>query len=106
MSTPDEILKKYEDVNEYHFHAGDRRFIIEAMEDYAKAYASSTTSEKESNPKLSPEITDEEIIKLPSDGELHKLFPHRPMSPQYNRNQDLKMKKFKQPLPPPPETKE
>jgi hypothetical protein len=33
--TADEILKKYEDDNEHHFHDVDRRWIIEAMEEYA-----------------------------------------------------------------------
>jgi hypothetical protein len=31
----DSILKKHEDENEYHFHRLDRRFIIEAMEEFA-----------------------------------------------------------------------
>ena len=31
----DEILKKYEDANEMHFHQVDRGWIIEAMEEYA-----------------------------------------------------------------------
>lgn len=30
-----EILKKHEDKNEMHFHDVDRKFIIEAMEEYA-----------------------------------------------------------------------
>lgn len=30
-----EILKKHEDANEMHFHELDRKFIIEAMEEYA-----------------------------------------------------------------------
>ena len=34
-STADKILKKYEDDNEYHFHAVDRKWIIAAMEEYA-----------------------------------------------------------------------
>lgn len=34
--TPDEILRKHEDANEMHFHEVDRKFIIEAMEEYAK----------------------------------------------------------------------
>jgi hypothetical protein len=33
--TADEILKKHEDDNEYHFHSVDRKWIIEAMEEYA-----------------------------------------------------------------------
>ena len=33
--TPSEILMKHEDVNEYHFHEVDRKWIIEAMEEYA-----------------------------------------------------------------------
>lgn len=32
----DEILKKYEDVNEMHFHEVDRKWIILAMEEYAR----------------------------------------------------------------------
>jgi hypothetical protein len=36
QQTPaDKILKKYEDDNEYHFHEVDRKWIIEAMEEYA-----------------------------------------------------------------------
>jgi uncharacterized protein (DUF983 family) len=31
----DEILKKHEDENEMHFHEIDRKWIIEAMEEYA-----------------------------------------------------------------------
>lgn len=31
----DEILKKHEDANEYHFHEVDRKWIIQAMEEYA-----------------------------------------------------------------------
>lgn len=30
-----EILKKHEDANEMHFHEVDRKWIIEAMEEYA-----------------------------------------------------------------------
>jgi hypothetical protein len=31
----DDILKKHEDDNEMHFHEVDRKWIIEAMEEYA-----------------------------------------------------------------------
>lgn len=31
----DEVLKKHEDANEMHFHEVDRKWIIEAMEEYA-----------------------------------------------------------------------
>lgn len=31
----DDILKKHEDANEMHFHEVDRKWIIEAMEEYA-----------------------------------------------------------------------
>lgn len=34
--TADEILKKYEDENEFHFHVSDRDFIIKAMEEYSE----------------------------------------------------------------------
>lgn len=34
--TKDEILKKYEDDNEYHFHQVDREWIMEAMEEYTE----------------------------------------------------------------------
>jgi len=33
--TPSEILQKHEDANEMHFHEVDRKWIIEAMEEYA-----------------------------------------------------------------------
>ena len=33
--TKDEILKKHEDDNEYHFHQVDREWIMEAMQEYA-----------------------------------------------------------------------
>ena len=33
--TKDEILKKYEDDNEYHFHQVDREWIMDAMQEYA-----------------------------------------------------------------------
>jgi predicted ATP-grasp superfamily ATP-dependent carboligase len=33
--TPSEILMKHEDANEYHFHEIDRKWIIEAMEEFA-----------------------------------------------------------------------
>ena len=49
--TPDEILRKHEDGNEMHFHDVDRKWIIEAMEEYA-----AEKSEK-------PIISDEEIGK-------------------------------------------
>lgn len=39
--TPSEILMKHENANEYHFHEVDRKWIIEAMEEFAK-----TRSEK------------------------------------------------------------
>lgn len=33
--TADEILRKHEDANEHHFHDVDRKWIIEAMKEYA-----------------------------------------------------------------------
>ena len=33
--TKDEILQKHEDQNEYHFHQVDRKWIMEAMQEYA-----------------------------------------------------------------------
>lgn len=33
--TASEILLKHEDFNEYHFHEVDRKWIIEAMKEYA-----------------------------------------------------------------------
>lgn len=53
MNTPDEILRKHEDANEMHFHEVDRKFIIEAMKEYAK--------EKSEKP-INLEISDEEIF--------------------------------------------
>lgn len=34
--TKDEILRKFEDDNEHHFHEVDRKWIMEAMEEYAE----------------------------------------------------------------------
>ena len=34
-SVASEILMKHEDENEYHFHESDRKFIIEAMKEFA-----------------------------------------------------------------------
>jgi hypothetical protein len=39
--TADEILKKHEDDNEMHFHEVDRKWIIQAMEEYAAYYLQS-----------------------------------------------------------------
>lgn len=50
--TSSEILRKHEDANEYHFHDVDRKWIIEAMEEYAK--------EKSEIPFIL-ELSDEEI---------------------------------------------
>jgi hypothetical protein len=37
--TANEILKKHEDDNEMHFHEVDRKWIMKAMEEYAKQKA-------------------------------------------------------------------
>ena len=37
--TPSEILQKHEDANEMHFHEVDRKWIIEAMEEYAESHS-------------------------------------------------------------------
>lgn len=34
--TAAEILQKHEDANEMHFHEVDRKWVIEAMEEYAE----------------------------------------------------------------------
>ena len=39
--TADETLKKHEDDNEMHFHEVDRKWIIQAMEEYAAYYLQS-----------------------------------------------------------------
>lgn len=38
--TASEILKKYEDEHEYHFHDSDREFIIKAMVEYKNQHIS------------------------------------------------------------------
>lgn len=38
MNKADQILLKHEDANEYHFHNVDRKWIMEAMEEYAIEY--------------------------------------------------------------------
>jgi hypothetical protein len=55
--TKDEILKKYEDDNEYHFHKLDREWIMEAMQEY---------TDQQLGPYLvfSSLLTKEEILKL------------------------------------------
>lgn len=61
-----EILAKREDENEYHLHDVDRKWVIEAMMDYAE-YVLSGMSEKPNNHIEAqlphPEISDEEIEK-------------------------------------------
>ena len=47
--TPSEILLKHEDKNEHHFHDVDRKWIIEAMEEYAQQ---ELTKERERTGKL------------------------------------------------------
>ena len=39
IMTPSEILQKHEDANEYHLHDVDRKWIIEAMEEYAESHS-------------------------------------------------------------------
>ena len=41
--TKDEILRKYEDDNEYHFYEVDRAWIMEAMEEYAQQQVKNNT---------------------------------------------------------------
>jgi len=48
-----ELLAKREDENEYHLHDVDRKWVIEAMMDYAEYVLSGTSSQTE--------ISDEEI---------------------------------------------
>jgi chromatin segregation and condensation protein Rec8/ScpA/Scc1 (kleisin family) len=43
----DEILKKHEDENEMHFHEVDRKWIIEAMEEYAALHQPSVSGRSE-----------------------------------------------------------
>lgn len=46
--TPTEILMKHEDANEYHFHEVDRKWIIEAMEEYATISKRETVDKEKS----------------------------------------------------------
>lgn len=43
-SLASQILLKYEDENEYHLHEVDRKFIIEAMKEYALAVRQTKTT--------------------------------------------------------------
>ena len=43
----EEILRKKEDENEYHFHPSDRKFILEAMEEYAESRSSVSDKDME-----------------------------------------------------------
>lgn len=47
MTLKDEILKKYEDDNEYHLHKVDREWIMEAMQKYAEIYHINISKVKE-----------------------------------------------------------
>lgn len=40
MKTAEQILSKYEDNYEYHFHKVDREWLIKAMEEYAAQFKS------------------------------------------------------------------
>ena len=54
--TPSEILQKHEDANEMHFHEVDRKFIIEAMEEYAEQQVKAVVQyyNGESNERTNP----------------------------------------------------
>ena len=54
-----ELLAKREDENEYHLHDVDRKWVIEAMMDYAEYFLKGTSSQTE--------ISDEEIEKAVMD---------------------------------------
>ena len=43
----EKILRKKEDENEYHFHPSDRKFILEAMEEYAESRSSVSDKDME-----------------------------------------------------------
>ena len=62
--TPSEILMKHEDANEYHFHEVDRKWIIEAMEEYA------TISKRETVDKEKSVIP----INLYTEEQVRKIF--------------------------------
>ena len=74
-----DLLAKREDENEYHLHDVDRKWVIEAMMDYAEYILS--MSEK---PTSHIELTDEEIEKFANEkyAESKKLFSsnHFPLS--------------------------
>jgi hypothetical protein len=73
-----DLLAKREDENEYHLHDVDRKWVIEAMMDYAEYILS--MSEKPTQQELS----DEEIEKFANEkyAESKKLFStnHFPLS--------------------------
>ena len=56
MDKASELLAKKEDENEYHLHDVDRKWVIEAMMDYAEYCLKGTSSQTE--------ISDEEIEEM------------------------------------------
>ena len=42
MNTPSEILRKHEDANEMHLHKVDKKWVIQAMEEYAEQQVKAT----------------------------------------------------------------
>lgn len=77
MNTPSEILQKHEDANEMHLHHIDKKWVIQAMEEYAEQQVKATVkyyngepveeyakekSEKPIIPKLLDNVTRLEVI--------------------------------------------
>lgn len=69
MKKADEILKKYEDLNEYHFYEIDRNWIIAAMEEYKNIPL---------DKPVKPEIAEDfKLLKELAEGELlaYDIYP-------------------------------
>lgn len=68
--TADEILRKHEDANEMHFHEVDRKFIIEAMEEYAKEKSEKAINLTSSQTEISDEEIEEASPYVPNDASI------------------------------------
>ena len=117
--TPTEILMKHEDANEYHFHEVDRKWIIEAMEEYATISKRETVDKEKSvipiNLYTEEQVreilksthihTDNDVdmilpqftpIEIPSDEELAILFHNKyeELAPEFKYETRMQTKKF------------
>ena len=106
--TPTEILMKHEDANEYHFHEVDRKWIIEAMEEYATISKRETVDKEKSviPINLYTEEQVREILKsthIHTDNDVDMILPQftpielpsdEELAPKFKYETKIETKKF------------